>query len=209
MATSAPSFKPAVPTMGALEQTSSTDFCPWVGGKPKADWSGLEATTPTRKYDGQLRPTSPGSAQKSTAYRSTGIDSPFAKGDNFLDFIAEIWDLMQMRGLDTIAYLQDPTDPTKMISILEYHSRYTLDSAKKAAMLNIAKYDRYDISNDDIAKRFLLNSIAADIKKDVNARIKASDGFAVTWMEFVSQVQAISYKEFSQIKQWYQWRVRE
>ena len=32
-------FKPKVPTMGGLAQIGSNDWAPWVGGKPKADWS--------------------------------------------------------------------------------------------------------------------------------------------------------------------------
>ena len=41
------SFKPKAPTMGGLAQIGSNDWAPWVGGKPKADWSELQDKNPT------------------------------------------------------------------------------------------------------------------------------------------------------------------
>ena len=81
-----PQFRPATPKMGGLLQVSATEWCPWTGGKPKADWSGLDSSAdriPAEDY--QLRPTSPSSAQKSTAFRETGLETKFSQNSDLLD----------------------------------------------------------------------------------------------------------------------------
>ena len=40
-------FKPKAPTMGGPAQIGRNDLVPWVGGKPKADWSELQDKNPT------------------------------------------------------------------------------------------------------------------------------------------------------------------
>ena len=125
MTTTSPTvYKPTSPIMGGLVQTSSTDWCAWTGGKPKTDWSGLDSTavqTPSDDY--QYRPTSPGSSQKSTKYRETGLDTKFGRDDHLLDFIDSVKEYLVRTGMDTIAYLPDPTDSTKMICILDQYSK--------------------------------------------------------------------------------------
>ena len=48
---SAPVVAPATdmpdePTMGGVTKLSATDFVAWPGGKPKADWTDLDAAAP-------------------------------------------------------------------------------------------------------------------------------------------------------------------
>ena len=110
-------FKPKAPIMGGILQVSGTEYCAWTGGKPKADWSGLNdaaATAPAEDY--QLRPSSPGSAQKSTAYREKGVKTKFKEGDNLVDFVRVTKEYLKRTGMDTIAYLADPNNATEMLN---------------------------------------------------------------------------------------------
>ena len=68
---SASVFKPDKPKMGGLVRTGREDWTPWVGGKPKIDWSELADSKDLYIDPRQFRPTSAGSAQKSKGYRMT------------------------------------------------------------------------------------------------------------------------------------------
>eukprot|EP00980_Cylindrotheca_fusiformis_P019264 scaffold6586_cov70-Cylindrotheca_fusiformis.AAC.1 len=50
-------FKPTKPKMGGIEEVRDQDFTAWTGGKPKADWSGLEDPGAERTNIYQQRPT--------------------------------------------------------------------------------------------------------------------------------------------------------
>ena len=187
--------------MGGLVQTSSTDWCAWTGGKPKADWSGLDSTavqTPSDDY--QYRPTSPGSSQKSTKYRETGLDTKFGRDDHLLDFIDSVKEYLVRTGMDTIAYLPDPTDSTKMICILDQYSKYDLQPAISSARSLSLKFDRYDRNNDNSAKLWLLDSISDDLKKEIKDRLTQSDGFAAHWLQLIHQIQSVSFNRFAGVK---------
>ena len=67
------SYTPVTPKMGGLQQTGGTEHVPWTGGKPKKDWSALKAT-PAIMRPAMLRPNSAGSAQKSQACRTQGLE---------------------------------------------------------------------------------------------------------------------------------------
>ena len=68
-------FKPDKPKMGGLVRTGRDDWTPWVGGKPKVDWSGLMEGDKDQYIDPrQFRPTSAGSVQKSKGYQTISVD---------------------------------------------------------------------------------------------------------------------------------------
>ena len=180
--------------MGGLVQTSSTDWCAWTGGKPKADWSGLDPSadlTPSDDY--QYRPSSPGSSQKSTKFRETSLDTKFGRNDHLLDFIDTVKDYLRRTGMDTIAYLPDPADATKMICVLDQYSKYDLQPAITAARALGVKFDRYDRNNNSSAKLWLLDSISDDLKKEIKDRLTQTDGFVAHWLQLIHQIQSVSF----------------
>eukprot|EP00980_Cylindrotheca_fusiformis_P025950 scaffold14973_cov83-Cylindrotheca_fusiformis.AAC.1 len=60
--------------MGGIEEVRDQDFTAWTGGKPKADWSGLEDPGAERTNIYQQRPTAGGAGQKSQAsWRVKGL----------------------------------------------------------------------------------------------------------------------------------------
>jgi hypothetical protein len=193
MASTTPStpFKPLEPKIGGLIQVSHREWCAWTGGQPKADWSELNGSAPSKpNEDFQLRPSSPGSSQKSTAQREVGLLVAKHKRDaHLLDFAEIVETYLQRNGLDSITYLPNPQDPSKMISIIQHYSKFELQSTIEAAwILRKSKYDRYDCNNDDSARNWLLNSLDAELKDDVTKRVKSTDGFCVNWLQMIRLV---------------------
>ena len=107
-------FMPTKPKMGDLQQMGGTDHVPWVGGKPKTDWSAL-GKTPNIVKPTMLCLTLAGSSQKSQAYRIAGLEDKFGHGSNLLEFQSNVMKHFERYGLDTITYVRDPADNTEMI----------------------------------------------------------------------------------------------
>ena len=51
-------FKPTEPKFGGLNKIDSNKWAAWTGGKPKADWTGLETPSPTYINAKQYHPSS-------------------------------------------------------------------------------------------------------------------------------------------------------
>ena len=98
--------KPPTPIMGGLILSNKT-FEPWVGGKPKADWSGLVDTASTVPLPTQLRPIG-SKAATSMIKRSESIfddtKSKFKNKDDLDFFCRGLHQFFKTHGLDTITY---------------------------------------------------------------------------------------------------------
>ena len=143
---------PDKPNMGGLTQVGKEDWAPWTGGKPKADWTGLEEPDPTYIDPSQYRPVSAGSAQKSKKYRVEALKEKLSKGGNLLDFQKKFSKKMGQFGLDTITYLPDPSDAavtstTKAFSVVNHHSRFTESRVDELSKEYEKRFDKYDRSN--------------------------------------------------------------
>ena len=79
-------FKPNKPRMGGIVRTGKEDWTPWVGGKPKSNWTELDEPSPKFIDPRQYRPMSAGSAQKSKSYRVSPVEPKLSKSGNLLDF---------------------------------------------------------------------------------------------------------------------------
>ena len=61
-------------------------------------------------------------------------------------------------GLDTIAHLPNPADPTKMMSVITNHGWYNLkEGVQKANHVAQTYFDDYDESNQRDATKLLFN----------------------------------------------------
>ena len=117
--------------MGYINQTSSTAFVAWTGGKPLPDWSDLDgAALTTNSSPNQLRPLQLAASQKAYNSRIQGITPIFAKGNHFELFKGTLWDALVDRGLDTFAYLPDAATQTTMYNVVEDFPHFTLDVAR-------------------------------------------------------------------------------
>ena len=105
-------IKPETPLMGGLRLVTKDEWLAWTGGKPSLSWSGLdpfggvlEHTSPN-----QLRPVYVLSAQKGCNFRRQGHKTLFKPADDLISFQNIVWNHLKDTGMDSIAYLRDPTD---------------------------------------------------------------------------------------------------
>jgi hypothetical protein len=62
--------------------------------------------------------------------------------------------------MDTIAYLPDPDDATKMVSVIGDYSKFNLQTTiVSSAQLRKPSFDLYDRNKDDSTRNWLLASV--------------------------------------------------
>jgi len=167
--------------MGGIVQVDTFKYVSWTGGKPKPDWSGLATPLNCNENPNQLRSVGP---KSTTSYnlRRTGREEKYKSGGNLETFVSYIVKHLKNHGMDSIAYRPDPQDPTKMIHAIQEHPRFNIDSVRPISKTLRASFDSYDLSNDDCALEFLLNSLDADTKDFVEKRLKPDeDTFVDAW----------------------------
>ena len=192
--------KPAVPTIGGLTALSKDEWSAWTGGKPKADWSGLEDHTVDSTSPNQLRPIYVSAAQKGYNYRRTGLKDTFKPTNDLIAFQNSVWNHLTDTGMDSIAYLKDPLDATKMTNVVKAHARYTVQSAKALIEDQVPKYDKYDRTNDKAARTFLLASLQIDLSNKVAEKLDDDDPFPIVWLQFLKAIQSTSIERFEDLK---------
>jgi hypothetical protein len=189
--------------MGGLLALSKTEWAAWTGGKPLSDWSGLEPSARNQHVSpNQLRPALVTSAQKGYNYRRTGLEKElqYTTKTDLSVFQNSVWKHLRNSGMDTISYLPDPEDPTKMTSVVTNHARFTLRTAKKLGAIQLTKYDPYDSTNDEAARTFLLKSITTTISQKIEEKLEDDDPFFVVWLEFIQTIQSTSIERFEDLK---------
>ena len=102
--------------------------------------------------------------------------------------------------MDTIAYRAPASDPTNMQLVVTEYSKFALSDVVASSKSLCGKYDLYDNNNDVSATNWLLDSIDADLKKDLQDRLKLLDGFTPHWIQLISLIQSVSFARFDRIK---------
>ena len=169
---------------GIVPRGSREDPSPWTGGLPKADWSGLDPSEPTRpRTTNQLRPVGSSAAQKGYTHRETGLTTKFARDGDLPQFENHIWRRFYSCGMDTITYVPDPALPTTgMVSIVRGHSRFTVEAVEAQIAPQLLKYDDYDKENDIAASSFLMDSLEGSLEKEVRDVMSPGEPFPETFM---------------------------
>ena len=176
-------------------------FAAWTGGKPKADWTGLEDPTPSTIGPNQYRGTSISSQAKSRAYRVQGLDTKFSKDSDLATFEKKIMKHLIQHGLDSITYVPDPVDATKMISVITTHARFNFKEVMKEGNTIMENhFDSYSIANVEDAKEFLMNSIDEDLEKQLYENCANEDSFVTIWMNLIHVIKTVSINRFDKIK---------
>ena len=103
--------------MGDLTQVSDTAWDAWTGGKPKPSWVGLDNLNGLDSPN-QLCPIYASSAQKGYNYRKKGLDIKFSRKDDLQVFQKKVKAHLVDCGMDTIAWIEDPIDPSRMVNII-------------------------------------------------------------------------------------------
>jgi hypothetical protein len=190
-------FLPPTPVMGGVSKVNAIEQVAWTGGKPLADWSGLDPKSPTSPVSpNQYRSASVSTSQKSHYYRTTGLDDKFKEKDDLPLFEHKVWKHLCNHGMDSISYVPDPQDKTIMLSCVENHSRFTVESISMLIQDQLLKYDAYDHSNNAAAIDFLLESLSPDLAKDIRRAKNDDDSFPVVFMHFIKIIRSSSLSRF-------------
>jgi hypothetical protein len=186
-------LRPKEPIMGAITQTDTDKWLAWTGGKPKADWTGLEDVSPDYETPNQMRPVYDA---KGCNHRKSGLSEKFNKTDMLIPFKKRVWTHLKDNGLDTISYLQDMWKD--MSCVICDHSWCTLDSAREASIVQIAalQQDKHDVTNNTAAVAFLLDSLAPALGETMSERLEDKDSFHVVWMKIMNEIQVQSVERF-------------
>ena len=194
-------YKATKPNMGGLCKGEYGDWIAWVGGKPDKDWKGLEEPKPRNIQTGQKRSPRLSDQHKGEYRRRTGLEPCFKREDDLQMFQRQVIDHFEECGLDTITYLPDPGDTSKMISVVTDHGRFnTKKAVQQANALCEKEFDSYDHNNQLDAQKFLYNSLSVDLKKQLMETTSKTDCFAAIWMELMGIINSVSISRFDSIK---------
>ena len=193
-------FMPDKPIMGGIEQTGPLTYTAWTGGKPKANWEGLEDPNPKSKTPNQYRATSISSEAKSRVYRTKGLETKFSKKGDFPQFQRRLKKHLETYGMDTICYVQDPTDSDQMINVIDKYARYSLRDGIDAGNDAMNLFDQYDTANSKDAIEFLLNSLDDDLEKKLSGYNTEGYSFVAYWFRFIHCIKSVSIERFEKIR---------
>ena len=201
-----PKPKPINPKMGIWKEAGMTGSDTWnclVGGTPLSDWSGLDTNQPNRiEYTTRFRPLNPIFDVKGLRSRTKGIDQKFKKNDDLLIFQSKIWKHLVERGLDTITYLVNPSDPNTVLDVVNNHTRFVSDIAKTENAINdyVLEFDDMDRTNDTAATTFFINSLDPTAADDLVEDTEISDSFTSVWLKFIRSLCTNSLNRYENIK---------
>ena len=115
------SIAPTDPVMGIFIEQDPAGSGKWnirMGGKPNADWSGLDPKQVFCSTPFHYRRPEMTSDSKGCFIRSTGLSVKFSMTDDVLQFQRVVWQHLITHGINTIAYLQNPIDSSEVIDVV-------------------------------------------------------------------------------------------
>ena len=194
-------FKPETPIFGGIVPIDKERWAAWTGGKPLRDWSGLEKPVPDGIGPAQYRSLSPGSQAKSRAARIEALENKFTRDASLQTFQIKVKKHLVTHGMDTIAYIKSPADPTELVSIIEHHALFELEEGVKLANdIKANHYDSYCHINDEDAKAFLLKSVDSDLETQLIEDSDDNDSFVAMWLHLMHIIHSVSIDRFDKIK---------
>ena len=194
-------FKPQQPKHGNLIEIGTDVWVAYTGGKPSADWSQLESAPTTTIGPNQYRATSISTQAKSQYYRTQGLETKFSKGKDLQTFQRKIFDHMKLHGMDTITYLEDPYDKSKLVSVVQDYGRYDLEEAIKLAnKTRTNHFDKYDDANQVDARKYLMNSLDDELETELYNNCEDEDCFGAVWFNLIQIIQSSSMERYERVK---------
>ena len=198
-------IRPTDPIIGIFAEQHPPGSGKWnarMGGKPNSEWTGLQPDQVFKSTPFHYRRTEMTADSKGFLVRSTGLSTKFKLSDDVLQLQHHVWKHLTSHGLDTIAYLRDPTDSFKVIDVVRNHARFSanIKTTKASADLFTSCFDDYDQSNDAAAQAFLLDSLDPKLVLFLERKIKDGDGFVMMWLKLIQLVVAPSLDRWDTIK---------
>ena len=170
---------------------------------PKADWSELDDSCKDQPITPSMFRAVGSKDAKSYQFRIKGVakklDSTLSTPLN--TFISIFMKHMKLHGMDTITYLPDPGDSTKVCSIVTHYTRFKLDNVTvMSKTLYNNDFDDYDKANDQSAQSFLTNSISSELYLEVENTIELDDTFVIMWMKVLQLIHRNTHQFFTGIE---------
>jgi hypothetical protein len=163
------------PKFGFLARISPGKQVPTVGGKPKPDFTWLEARDPdSAVIAARHRPKDTAASTKAYDARIKGLTPAFDAGGNLKDFMESVDKHLVKHGLDTIAYIPDPSDKTKILSAVTQYPLLNFKKADHVLMGRFSLYDGFAKCDDTEAVEFLLSSVNKGLKTHLRPPAKGS-----------------------------------
>ena len=204
-----PRFIPPKPIMAAAFAEAFDGAKDWntqFGGKPNFLWTGLDTT-----FNSSLTYKSPNAKRflnefqnaKQYEKRTVGLKIKFTEKANLNDFKMQTYAELLKHGLDTITFVHDPSDNTKMVSVVKDHPRFViaLDMSIENARKLSYKYDRYDQENSAAAREFLVNSLHQDLASRLIKVVETTDSFAIVWLRLLKLLVPTSVAHFDNLRE--------
>jgi GAG-pre-integrase domain/Zinc knuckle len=193
-----PVYMPDKPIMGGIIPCPKEGYIAWTGGKPLFDWSGLENPNvkPTENQHRHF------SNFKALNYRRSGRPEKWKPGHDLVSLKQYIWEQFVDRGLDSTAYLPDPREPTKMLDVINHHSRFTIEYAKDEHAKLLPKFDDYDLENDRNKIKMFLDCLQTDLYEEMNSKVEVNvTSFNEVWLTFIDKIQSQSLSYYDTLNQ--------
>ena len=192
------------PLMGDVFENGTANAAAWTGGKPKADWTGLEDPARGMFSPNCIRNAKTGEKVKTYNFRIAAPLQKFAVGDDTFDIAAYtkvVLDHMNDTGMDTVMHIASQMDATTMVNIIKNNEQVTLSHVEDQSKLNYVHFDAYDKENDKAAKLFLERSIQANLYQELSLRQLDDDSAATTWMRILYLVSDGSVERYNRQKE--------
>lgn len=203
---SASSSTPSAPRFGGLAGPNLSE--PWIGGKPKDDYSGTTSSRPATVLC--YVPADPSKYSKiylAKTSSSSKLFDPSDKSFTLASFATDVWIHLQKYGMDTVFYFKDQSSGGEMIDIINNHPRFSKSEVAQAiqdALLPSGHYGQCDFSQEALADSgtFIYNSLTKSMQIRLQTcfndpRLGASG--PVLWMALVEEVQSNSYQVYKQL----------
>jgi hypothetical protein len=173
------------------------------GRAPKSDWLGIENPDTRVLSDLCYWSLDPVSCQKSMHYRIKSLEKLFDRSQKLSDFHKNVSEHLVKYGLDTVGYLPDPKNSSKVQSVVNYHAGFTGDMKKSLAeSRRLGKlFDSWDRKNNYEARQFLLSSLSDSVKEGFETFHDNEDSFAATWLKLVHYLVTTTSKTYDDMKE--------
>ena len=186
--TAGTSKMPDKPIMGNIIEFNKDEFVAFTGGKPNADWTGLDQPATKPHTPNCIRSTYVSNQTKDWNRRTEAPEQKFKKDDE--SFSLRQFELLTLahfedKGMDTIMYVPSILDPTKLVNIITEYEQVSLKHVQAKAAELQTKWDEYDAENDRAALIYLKRSLDPSLQRDLLEDTMTRDTAAVFWMRIL------------------------
>ena len=183
------------PKIGGIHNTVA-----WTGGTPDELWTVSSLNSPRTPYCYRLE--DPAKSLRMYTYLTTSRGKKLERDDatySFADYSDDASTHMEQCGMDSIFCLSDPCNHGSMLSLFQYHSRFTktdvFDEVKdknQSQNTGHGSYDKWDRQNLEMSKVWLLDSLGDTLKAALHPQLLPHLTGPDVYMLIVSEVQSDS-----------------